>query len=64
MCVFSLDGSWFPPCLNDFFFSFPFFFFSATWLLVSLFSPRKDEEGEGETNKVEGEGLTLVSNGC
>jgi len=47
-----------------FFFSFPFFFFSVTWFSVLLASPRKGEEGEGETNKVEVGGETLVSSGC
>jgi len=52
------------PCLTNFFFlSFPFFFFFVTWLLASLFSPSEEEEEEGETNKVEGEGSTLVSTG-
>lgn len=47
-----------------FFFSFPFLFFSVTWFLVLLSSPREEEEGEGETNEVEDLGVTLVSSSC
>jgi len=61
VCGFSPDDELLFPCLAGFFFfSFPFFFFSATWFLVSLVSPSKEEEGEGETNEVEGEGVTSV----
>ena len=65
MCGFSLDNALVFPCLVGFlFFSFPFFFFSATWFLVSLVSPREEKEGEGERDEVEGEGVTSVSSGC
>ena len=55
---FSPDDAWLPPCLTG------FFFFSVTWFLVSIVSPIQEEEGEGETNEVEGEGATPVSSGC
>ena len=62
---FGLDDAWLPPYLAGFFFfSFSFFLFSASWFLVSLVSPSEEEEGEGETNEVEGEGVTSVSYGC
>lgn len=56
VCGFSPDAAWLSPCLTN--------FFSITWLLASLFSPREEEKGEGETNEEEGEGSTSVSTGC
>ena len=63
VCGFSLDDAWLPLFAigSFFFFSFPCFFFSVTWLLVLLYLPSEEEEGEGETNEVEGWGETLVS---
>ena len=66
LCGFLLDDARLPLFAigSFFFFSFPFFFFSVTWFLVLLSSPSEEEEGEGETNEVEGRGVTLVSFGC
>ena len=62
VCGCSPDAAWLLPCLTDFFFfSFPFFFFSITWLLASLFSPSEEEEGEGEKIEEGDKGSTSVS---
>jgi len=58
LCLFSPNDVKLPPFTIGF-----FFFFSVTWFLVLLASPRKEEEGEGETNEVEGGGKTSVSSG-
>ena len=61
MCGFSLDDARLPL------FAFgSFFFFSFISFLVTLFSAfpassSKEEGGEGETDEVEGWGVTLVS---
>ena len=66
---FSLDDTWLPPlAFGSFFFfsffSFRFFFFSVTWSLALPDSSSEEEGGEGETDEVEGLGVTLVSSSC
>ena len=69
MCVFSLDDTWLPLfAFGSFFFfsffSFPFFSFLVTWFLALSASSSEEEGGEGETDEVEGWGVTLASPSC
>ena len=64
VCGFSLDDAWFPLfAFGSFFFSFFFFsfFFLITWFWALSTLSSEEEGEEGESNEVEGSGVTLVS---
>ena len=60
VCGFSLDDAWLPPFAFGSFFFFSFFFL-VTWFWASPALSSEEEGGEGESDEVEGWGVTLVS---